>query len=84
MITRHEEFPSAALPLCFACQRLRPPARGRLVCLAFPEGIPQPFLDGVVDHRMPHPGDRGIRFEPDWGAPEAVLALVMGADERSR
>jgi hypothetical protein len=27
---------------------------------------------------MPFPGDQGIRFEPDRGAPKEVLAEVQG------
>jgi hypothetical protein len=32
-------------------------------CKAFPEGIPQQFLDGGHDHKTPFPGDHGIMFE---------------------
>ncbi len=76
MVTEHIEFPSERLPLCLACQRLRRPVRGRLACAAFPGGIPAPLLGASADHREPYPGDQGIRFEPDWGAPESVLARV--------
>lgn len=76
MTTRHEEFPSATLAPCLACQRLRLPVRGKWACNAFPSGIPAAYLNAEVDHRVPHPGDGGIRFEPDWSAPEDVLALV--------
>ena len=81
------EFPSERLPLCLACQRLRRRWRGRLACAAFPEGIPSPLLDASADHRESYPGDRGIRFEPDWTAPAAVLELVAsrrGAANGSR
>src|SRR4051812_19354026 len=70
------DFPSERLPLCVACQRLRRPVRGRLACAAFPDGIPAPLLEAAADHREPYPGDHGIRFEPDWGAPASVLTLV--------
>ena len=71
------EFPSERFPLCVACQRLRRPVRGRWTCAAFPGGIPAPLLNASADHRAPYPGDQGIRFEPDWEAPDSVLARVM-------
>ncbi len=76
MTTKHVEFPSQQLPLCVVCQRLRRPIRGRWSCAAFPGGIPARLLEAVDDHSDLYPGDRGIRFEPDWGAPAAVLAQV--------
>ena len=33
-------------------------------CEAFPYGIPFAIRMGVVDHRKPVDGDRGIQFEP--------------------
>ena len=65
-------------PLCLVCQRLRPVREGRLVCAAFPHGIPDDLLDGRADHRSPYPGDQGIRFEPDWDAPREVLRQLRG------
>jgi hypothetical protein len=75
----HDVFPSRVLPLCLACQRLRLDRQGHWTCAAFPGGISQEFLDSEIDHRLPYPGDQGIRFEPDWGAPEAVVSLMMTA-----
>ena len=69
-------FPSATLPACVACQRLGVGPAGNWACRAFPDAIPAPLLEGRIDHREPYPGDRGIRFEPDWNAPAAVLALI--------
>jgi hypothetical protein len=69
-------FPSATLPPCVLCQRIRPRPSGGWCCRAFPDAIPAPLLEGRFDHRRPFPGDHGIRFEPDWGAPDEVLALV--------
>ena len=54
--------------LCPGCARLRPeeapygPVRG--TCDAFPDGIPVAIWAGGHDHRLPFPGDRGLRFAP--------------------
>lgn len=37
---------------------------GKLVCPAFPKGVPEETACGNHRHREPYPGDRGIRFEP--------------------
>ena len=33
-------------------------------CEAFPNGIPEPILDGEHKHREPYAGDNGYRYEP--------------------
>ena len=60
---------SRPAPMCCFCKHSRPetvvktPAGRRETCDAFPQGIPDAiFLEGF-DHRMPFPGDGGIRFE---------------------
>lgn len=35
----------------------------RLICFAFPDGIPEDILNGEFDHKKPHEGDHGIQFE---------------------
>ena len=48
---------------CLACRHWD----GAAACKAFPllqGGIPIEIASGQYDHRKPHPGDHGIRFEP--------------------
>ena len=33
-----------------------------LACAAFPKGIPDGIFLGTIDHRLPYPGDMGIRW----------------------
>lgn len=58
---------------CLACRHFRGPqdAPGvqgtpgiRLVCAAFPRGIPDAITYDHHDHRERFPGDRGTRWEP--------------------
>ncbi len=58
-----------AAPECMRCKHLHEPAdeyTGPLTCDAFPQGIPLKILHGR-SHRVPYPGDKGIRFEPRAG-----------------
>jgi hypothetical protein len=36
---------------------------GANTCDAYPGGVPEPITWGEVDHRLPYPGDHGVRFE---------------------
>jgi len=49
---------------CFNCTRFRGNTDdGVLHCDAFPNGIPAEILTGEFDHREPHEGDNGLRFD---------------------
>lgn len=48
-------------PICHLCRHLS--TEGGMRCAAFPGGIPWEIQAGEWDHRLPHPGDRGIRYE---------------------
>lgn len=59
-------------PQCMYCKHYRRDAT-KLVCDAYPDGIPDAILYWKVDHRAPYRGDNGIRFEPaEQGDEEAV------------
>jgi hypothetical protein len=53
------------IPQCLTCKHLREAesAGPKMVCDAFPGGIPMAILLGDHDHTKPYPGDRGIRYE---------------------
>lgn len=49
---------------CQACKHFHAKKRGNY-CNAYPDTpIPREILEMRVDHRSPHPGDQGIRWEP--------------------
>jgi hypothetical protein len=54
------------MAICIACVR----ARWDGTCDAFPEGVPDDIAFGMFDHREPHPGDHGLRFELHEGFEE--------------
>ena len=46
-------------------------------CTAFPEEIPDEILSNEFDHRLPHPGDNGVRFEPNDAEDARLMVQVM-------
>lgn len=49
-------------PICMTCDHLIDDPE-RLICEAFPNGIPDAIINSQADHRMPYPGDNGIRYK---------------------
>ena len=56
---------------CVECSRFRgvkwlgdEESSERIVCKAFPDGIPIEIIANIFDHDKPYPGDHGIRFSP--------------------
>lgn len=65
---------------CLQCITLCKHNEAAGTCAAFPDGIPDAIFFGEHDHRLPYPGDRGIRWEPaDEQA--AQLAAELDADD---
>lgn len=50
-------------PTCFACKHFRGASKGKIICVAFPEGIPPALFEKGVVHNTPYLGDNGIQFE---------------------
>jgi hypothetical protein len=53
---------SVPAPPCLRCKHFNYNKPG-MTCLAFPDGIPEDVIEGIVEHREPIEGDHGIRFE---------------------
>jgi hypothetical protein len=51
-------------PPCFTCKHFDWMS-DRMVCAAFPDGIPMPIQRAEDPHRRPYPSDRGIIYELD-------------------
>jgi hypothetical protein len=44
-------------------------------CAAFPQAIPEEVFHTKVDHRLPYPGDNGVRLELSEEAKTGPLSL---------
>jgi hypothetical protein len=66
---RQADSVTGPAPMCVSCTRFRRAALG-LTCDAYPAGIPEGIYMNKVDHRVPQPGDRGLRYDPEPGAEE--------------
>jgi 2'-5' RNA ligase len=47
-------------------------------CAAFPDGIPADIWGNEFDHRQPHDGDHGLRWESNQGAAFPTYAFAPG------
>ena len=51
--------------LCNNCTHLaKGPVSNEITCAAFPQRIPVEILLNRHDHRIPFPGDHGMRYDP--------------------
>ena len=54
-------------PQCFSCKHFdleKTNQEVKLICDAFPDGIPAQIANNKHDHTQPYRGDGGIRYEP--------------------
>lgn len=51
------------IPNCFHCAHFRGAIKGKICCIAYPDGIPKELLKEGFTHNQPYPGDQGILFE---------------------
>jgi hypothetical protein len=73
---------SLAPPICVGCVH-RISERG-WSCTAYPNGIPDEIIRSKVDHRQPHIGDHGIRFEPVDDEAAEFASLLFGQSKRMK
>ncbi|KNZ68846.1 hypothetical protein Tfer_2615 [Thermincola ferriacetica] len=55
-------------PICMTCDHFIDDPE-RLICEAFPNGIPEAIINSQADHRMPYPGDNGIQYKRKLNGP---------------
>ena len=48
----------------FSCDLCKHLHEDEISCEAFKDVIPSDINNGIIDHRIPYPGDGGIMFEP--------------------
>ena len=74
--------------LCFSCAHFRSyleTGREESSCAAFPDGIPDEIVFGGYDHRLPYPGDHGVRYESNGDpVPEWCLTTELPAEPAAR
>ena len=58
-MTSKTSFPT----ICDWCKHYKGIKDTRVICEAFPDGVPSEIEDFKFDHRHPHPMDNGIQFE---------------------
>jgi hypothetical protein len=66
-------LPVYPVSMCLVCKYYRKAQR----CEAFPLRIPQAILIGRYDHRKPHKGDHGIKFQPKEGVSKDELKTIL-------
>lgn len=71
---------SVRSPMCFGCTRFDARNPDVLSCTAFPDGIPEPIILSVRDHRKPYPGDNGLQFDPKAPADAAYAADLFDGE----
>lgn len=50
-------------PNCFNCMHFRGLVKGKIQCVAFPDGIPKALMEKGATHNKPYPGDGGILYK---------------------
>lgn len=52
---------------CMSCSRFDSTILDKNVCSAFPEGIPNKIIGGLISHREPVKGDHGLQWDAVLG-----------------
>ncbi len=73
-------------PMCVFCRYYSRAATrsDRSACAAFPQRIPADIFEEYADHRLPYPGDKGIRFEPIHADGAEYVDELYGPMERAK